>query len=369
MFGSFSHTREEIRDGESINFPYQFLLSGRDKVNNNRDDCTAPSSYNRALSRRSQRTKADNHALLGSARLAAISLSAHSPPKQGSGDSTTSQASSAPASTPAIDSPSFSDPFNSVSTSVPHPSSTSNLAKARPSHLELPAPDPHSGEVTSTPSPIAEEPSSLEPSPSSSTERTPLASQLALPVTSEDMTNGGAGQKEDDPSPVSSASGGEGGKTPTPKRMIQQAAKERRKSGQAPKRDVQVGVEGLRKRAKKGKEEHEERDLERILGDERGGSRDEQYDGIEDSEGEEEAEESTADEDSVPTERTPLFGLTGQRGGREISVDKDGFVYRARNKMLAWGNGLGAKAKKTRKEDFVDFGKTAVSSIPAVILG
>lgn len=24
MFGSFSHTREEIRDGESINFPYQF---------------------------------------------------------------------------------------------------------------------------------------------------------------------------------------------------------------------------------------------------------------------------------------------------------------------------------------------------------
>jgi len=151
--------------------------------------------------------------------------------------------------------------------------------------------------------------------------------------------------------------------------MIQQAAKERRKSGQTPKRDVQVGVEGLRKRGKKGKEEHGERDHERILGDERGGSRDEQYDGIEDSEGEEEGDRSTVGSESAPSERTPLFGLTGQRGGREISVDKDGFVHRARNRMVEWGNGLGAQAKKTRKEDFVDFGKTAVSSIPAVILG
>ncbi|GAA5908062.1 Vsb1p [Sporobolomyces salmoneus] len=308
MFGSFSHTREEIRDG--------------------------------------------------SARLAAISLSSNSPPKPDSSDSLSSHSSSAPASTPSvIDTSSFTG-----SSSIPDPSPTSNLAKARPPQLDLPANNPQLIETTSTPSPIAEEPPSLLPSPSSSTERTPLASHVTLP----------ADQKEDDPSPVSSASGGEGGKTPTPKRMMQQAR--RKRAGELSGKGSEVGTTGLRKRAKK--ESEDEREEERVLGDERGGGRNGKtgdYDGVEEN-GEDLADED--DEDVVeghgreePTERTPLFGLIGQRGGREISIDKDGFVARTRRKMVSWGNGIGATATKTRKEDLIDIGKTAVSSIPAVILG
>ncbi|GAA5842002.1 hypothetical protein JCM3766R1_005720 [Sporobolomyces carnicolor] len=313
-FGSFSHTREEIRDG--------------------------------------------------SARLAAISLSSNSPPRQGSGDSAASHASSVPASTPAIDSPSFSDPFESVSPSKHDPASVSNLAKARPSHLDLPVPNPTLGELTSTPSPIAEaeEPASLLPSPSSSTERTPIASHVALPITPLDAAEV-VDQKEDDPSPVSSASGGEGGKTPTPKRMIQHAR--RRKSEHATKGATDSSIAG-------SKDVHGKKDEDRVLGDETGGNRDGDYEGIDvddvevaPRESDDEREEANRD---APNERTPLFGV-GQRGGREIAVDKDGFVERARRKMVSWGNGIGATAQKTKKEDLIDVGKTAVASIPAVILG
>ncbi|GAA6015201.1 hypothetical protein JCM11491_000502 [Sporobolomyces phaffii] len=322
-FGSFSHTREEIRDG--------------------------------------------------SARLAAISLSANSPTDQSSGDST-SHSSSAPASTPALDSPSFSDPFKSTSSSAPRPSPTSNLARARPSHLDLPNSELQPGDLTSAPSPIAEEPASLLPSPSSSTERTPLASHVALPIPPQ-APDEGAGQKDDDPSPVSSASGGEGGKTPTPKRMIQQAAKERRKSGPASRKVVDGGfAAGLRKRTKKGDKEAGEPDGdERVLGDERGGDRDGSFEGVDDGRGDGSVSGEDDEEDeragTEPTERTPLFGLTGQRGGREVSTDKAGFVRRVRRKVVSWGNGIGASAKQTKKEDLIDVGKTAVASIPAVILG
>ncbi|GAA5977360.1 hypothetical protein JCM5350_002440 [Sporobolomyces pararoseus] len=320
-FGSFSHTREEIRDG--------------------------------------------------SARLAAISLSSNSPPKLDSSESASSRSSSAPSTAPAPETTSIGSPFQPASSSsIPDPSSTSNLAKARPSHLDLPATHGLVGDMTSTPSPIAEEPPSLLPSPSSSTERTPLASHAALPITSLDaevITD----QKEDDPSPVSSASGGEGGKTPTPKRMIQQAAKERKKSERSSSREIEFGVPGLRKRAKKEAKQSDEN--ERLLGDERA-----DYEDCDDTNSETDEGASTRErreggevEDgrAEPNERSPLFGLTGQRGGREISVDKDGFVHRMRNKVVDWGNGIGASAKKTRKEDLIDVGKSAVSSIPAVILG
>lgn len=153
--------------------------------------------------------------------------------------------------------------------------------------------------------------------------------------------------------------------------MIQQAAKERKKSERSSSREIEFGVPGLRKRAKKEAKQSDEN--ERLLGDERA-----DYEDCDDTDSETDEGASTRErreggevEDgrAEPNERTPLFGLTGQRGGREISVDKDGFVHRMRNKVVDWGNGIGASAKKTRKEDLIDVGKTAVSSIPAVILG
>lgn len=145
--------------------------------------------------------------------------------------------------------------------------------------------------------------------------------------------------------------------------MIQHAR--RRKSEHATKGATDSSIAG-------SKDVHGKKDEDRVLGDETGGNRDGDYEGIDvddvevaPRESDDEREEANRD---APNERTPLFGV-GQRGGREIAVDKDGFVERARRKMVSWGNGIGATAQKTKKEDLIDVGKTAVASIPAVILG
>jgi hypothetical protein len=157
--------------------------------------------------------------------------------------------------------------------------------------------------------------------------------------------------------------------------MIQQAAKERRRSGHAGQGADGIGGTGLRKRghAVGNKEQDLRGEDERILGDECGGDLDRECDGNDENEDGGSGIDSGTDDEQrrreEPDERTPLFGLTGQRGGREVSVDKDGLVRRVRRRMLDWGAGIGASAKKTRKEDIVDVGKTAVASIPAVILG
>ncbi|GAA5922609.1 Vsb1p [Sporobolomyces koalae] len=327
MFGSFSHTREEIRDG--------------------------------------------------TARLAAISLSAGSPPPPSSEGSDTSK--SAAHSSTGSSSP-FSDSLDAATPSRRQQTAVSNLAKARPTQLDLPTTEPFLGDHTSTPSPIAEEPSSpvLEPSPSSSTERTPLASQLALPSTSIDDSQSQIRARrdpEDDPSPGSSTSGGEGGKTPTPKRMIRHAAKVQRKLEQTNRTDAPSGAPELRKRVRKSDKALEEHTAgeDRVLGDERGGEDLERLGDDENLEAEDSGTEQSEhrSEPTEPNERTPLFGLTGQRGGREMAVNDPnlGFMRRIRQNVFSWGSELGSRAKKTKKEDIVDVGKIAVGSIPAVILG
>ncbi|GAA5859563.1 hypothetical protein JCM1840_006350 [Sporobolomyces johnsonii] len=306
-FGSFSHSREELRDG--------------------------------------------------SARLAAFSL--HAPfPVPVPAEPTLPTTSSIP------EQPSY--PFPSAASSSPSAASlparlTSGL-KALPPATD-PASTSPSGLSRNRPSHLVEALADLsssashDPTPGSSpesavSERTPTQSNvgsLATKVTADALGDG------------------EGGRTPTPARMLRaarerkererSASPSRRKDGQAPPilGDDPGGADS---------EEDEEAMLEAQLEDEADeratGALHLNGNGLGNGHANGHADESD--------ERTPLLGrLVKHR--RAVSEGGAGLAAKAKRKVVNWADDVAQKARKTRTVDIADLGKDVVGAIPAVILG
>ncbi|CEQ42126.1 SPOSA6832_03922 [Sporobolomyces salmonicolor] len=302
-FGSFSHTREELRDG--------------------------------------------------SARLAAFSLHAPFPvpvPAEPTLPATSpiAEQPSSPFPPPAPPSPPAA-PLSAGATSGlkalppssdPASTSLSGLSRNRPSHLvEGPA------DLSSS--------ASHDPTPGSSpdsaaSERTPTQSNVGSLTTK--VSADALGE-------------GEGGRTPTPARMLRTARERKERERSASPSERRDGQEP------------------QILGDDPGGA-----DSEEDEETMLEAQlEDEADESVIgalrlkgngngnghvdeSNERTPLLGQLGKhhRTGNEGVA---GLAAKAKRKVVSWADDVAQKAKKTRKEDIVDLGRDVVGAIPAVILG
>ncbi|BGP28971.1 hypothetical protein JCM10296v2_000707 [Rhodotorula toruloides] len=282
----------------------------------------------------------------GSARLASLSLADTpgfpSPPSQSPAAASTGSSSS-PYCPPV-----FSPDLESASAMSP-----SGLSLARPqlgtSPGELPAVSPAaSGRLSPIPA-----------TPNDSRDSTPTQSALPLAPSPPSPV---------DPLPpasavpeviVASASGGSDERTPTPGGMFAEPEQRERDASRERER------------------------VPRALGDESGGANSEEEEDamVEASVGDSAivVDERTAgpeDEDDVrgnAHERTPLLGASGGQpnGGRASSLNRwhETFARKAKDRLSGWAKQAEKRGKEITAEDVKDAGKTAVKSVPAVILG